>query len=548
MYLTAKASGGDTLGYKYLWSNGLGNSALANIILTDTTKVSVTLTDGCSVVSATDSARLDTYLPLIMSVSNDTTICVGQAVDLLATIYGGNRLHGGGAYVLDWNNGVKAGSIHVFPTLTTKYYVEGSEGCSPNVLDSVLVTVRNPLWLSPVADTTLCHGQTYSVQLSDTGGLASGRKIVWDSASLSGNNVVLNPTAVGTTQYRVHVEDGCTVENDTIQFVVIRRSPLQGEISLSDSILCFGETTNVQMLASGGRSSTLSWKLDGVATSQTSQTDVPTVSKIYTLTVEDGCSVPFVDTISVLVATAKINLSLVAFDSVICEGANYGFLDVLGAGGFAPLSYAWDDPGKQTTPKATGLGKGKYTLRVVDVHGCKDSLSLFVNEFVSPMKPLKDTVIARGSVAVLYARNGQQWRWSPKSYMLSSDTLWRVTVRPADSLQYHLLALDSNGCLFRDSMWVRVVDPEVVRIPNIITPNGDGDNEFWDLYELFEYNQRSVNIYNRASELVYSSGAYKNNWDGKDNQGAELPVGIYFYHLKHNVTGEEHRGFVQIMR
>ena len=548
MYLTAKATGGDTAGYTYQWSNGLGTSALANIVLTDTVQVSVTVSDGCSVLTAKDSMRLDTYLPLIMGVSNDTTVCIGQHVDLLATIYGGNRLHGGGAYTLEWSNGVKAGSINVFPSVTTKYYVEGSEGCSPNVLDSVLVTVRNPLYLSPVADTTLCYGQTYVVQLLDTGGYAPTRKIVWDSASLTGNNVIVNPVAIGTTTYRVHVEDGCTVENDTIQFAVTRRSPLSGSIALSDTILCFGDATDVLMSASGGRTSTLAWKLDGVATTQTSVTDNPVASKIYTLLVEDGCSIPFVDTIGVVVAPAKIQLSLGAHDSVICAGASYGFLEVNGTGGFAPLTYLWDDPAKQTSAKASGLGKGKYILRAMDAQGCKDSLFLFVNEFVSPMKPLKDTVIARGSMARLYAANGQQWRWSPKTFMMGSDTLWSVKVRPTDSIQYHLLALDSFGCLFRDSMWVRVVDPELVRIPNIITPNGDGDNDFWDLYELVEYGQRSVNIYNRAGELVYSIGAYNNTWNGKDNQGLDLPVGIYFYYMKHNNTGEEHRGFVQIMR
>ncbi len=165
-----------------------------------------------------------------------------------------------------------------------------------------------------------------------------GRKIVWDSASLTGNNVVVNPLSVGATTYRVHVEDGCTVENDTIQFVVTRRTPLLGSISLSDTVLCFGDATDVLMSASGGRTSTLTWKLDGVATTQTTQTDNPSVSKVYTLLVEDGCSIPFVDTIGVVVASAKINLSLSAFDSVICAGASYGFLDVMGVGGFAPLS------------------------------------------------------------------------------------------------------------------------------------------------------------------------------------------------------------------
>lgn len=548
MFLAAKASGGDTAGYKYQWSNGMGTSNLASIILTDTLKVYLTLTDGCTVVSAVDSARLDTYLPLMLSVSNDTMLCQGRTADLVANIKGGNRLHGGGAYTLAWSNGVKAGSINVGPTVTTTYYVTGSEGCSPDVRDSVKVWMRNPLYLSPVRDSILCHGEKMGVGLVDSGGLASSRKIVWDSLGLTGNSVVVNPSAVGKTVYRVHVEDGCTVVNDTTIFTVDRLTALTGSIALSDSILCYGDFTIVQMTAGGGRSMTRKWYLDGVQISAMGVLDTPLLSKTYRLLVSDGCSIPYQDSVKVVVAAAKIALSLGAHDSVICAGSSVGYLDVNGTGGFAPLSYQWDDPMKQTTAKATGLGKGNYTLRVKDAQGCLDSLSLFVNEYRLRMNPLKDTVIARGSLAKLYGYYGSQWRWLPKQFMTTADTLETIFVRPLDSMVYTLLALDSNGCLFRDTVRVRVVDPELVRIPNLITPNGDIDNEYWDLTELFEYNQRLVNIYNRSGELVYHSDAYQNDWNGKDSQGVDLPVGIYFYHMKHNKTGEEHRGFVQIMR
>ncbi len=548
MFLAAKASGGDTAGYKYLWSNGLGTSPLTSIILTDTVKVYLTLTDGCTVVSATDSARLDTYLPLIMSVSNDTLICQGRTADLASTIKGGNRLHGGGAYSLVWSNGVKASVITVGPSVTTTYYVTGSEGCSPDVYDSVKVTMRNPLFLSSVRDSVLCHGEKMSVSVLDSGGLASNRKIVWDSIGLVGNSVVVNPLAVGKTVYRVHVEDGCTVLNDTSIFTVDRLPAITGSIALSDSILCYGDFTIVQMTAGGGRSMTRKWFLDGVQISAMGVLDTPLLSKTYRLVVSDGCSIPYSDSVKVIVAPSKINLSLGAHDSSICAGSSVGYLSVNGTGGFAPLTYQWDDPMKQTTAKATGLGKGNYVLRVKDAQGCLDSLGLFINEFRLRMNPLRDTVIARGTLAKLYAYNGSNWRWSPKQFMVSTDTLETIFVRPTDSMVYTLLALDSNGCLFRDTVWVRVVDPELVRIPNLITPNGDIDNEYWDLTELFEYNKRLVNIYNRAGELVYHSDAYQNDWNGKDASGAELPVGIYFYHMKHNKTGEEHRGFIQIMR
>lgn len=165
--------------------------------LTDTIKVYLTLTDGCTIVSATDSARLDTYLPLMMSVSNDTTLCQGRTAILLVSIKGGNRLHGGGAYTLAWSNGVKAGAITVGPSVSTTYYVTGSEGCSPDVRDSVKVVMRNPLYLSAVKDSILCHGEKMSVNILDSGGLASKRKIVWDSIGLVGNSVVVNPLALG---------------------------------------------------------------------------------------------------------------------------------------------------------------------------------------------------------------------------------------------------------------------------------------------------------------------------------------------------------------
>ena len=548
MFLAAKVSGGDTAGYKYQWSNGMGTSPLTSIILTDTIKVYLTLTDGCTVVSATDSARLDTYLPLMMSVSNDTTLCKGRTAILLVSIKGGNRLHGGGAYTLAWSNGVKAGAITVGPSVSTTYYVTGSEGCSPDVRDSVKVVMRNPLYLSTVKDSILCHGEKMAVNILDSGGLASNRKIVWDSIGLVGNSVVVNPLAVGKTIYRVHVEDGCTVLNDTTIFTVDRLPAITGSISLSDSILCFGDFTIAQITAGGGRSLTRKWFLDGVQISAMGVLDTPLLSKTYRLVVSDGCSVPYNDSVKVIVAPSKISLSLGARDSVICAGSSVGYLSVNGTGGFAPLTYKWDDPMKQTTAKATGLGKGIYMLRVRDAEGCLDSLGLFINEYRLLMNPLKDTVIARGTLAKLYGYNGSNWRWSPKKFMVSTDTLETVFVRPTDSMVYTLLALDSNGCLFRDTVWVRVVDPELVRIPNLITPNGDFDNEYWDLTELFEYNQRLVNIYNRAGELVYHSDPYQNDWNGKDASGADLPVGIYFYHMKHNKTREEHRGFIQIMR
>jgi hypothetical protein len=62
------------------------------------------------------------------------------------------------------------------------------------------------------------------------------------------------------------------------------------------------------------------------------------------------------------------------------------------------------------------------------------------------------------------------------------------------------------------------------RVPNIITPNGDGDNDtFKPVFACAPH----LRIYSRWGRLVYESAAYRNDW------GAEAqPGGLYYYRLE----------------
>jgi len=95
---------------------------------------------------------------------------------------------------------------------------------------------------------------------------------------------------------------------------------------------------------------------------------------------------------------------------------------------------------------------------------------------------------------------------------------------------------------------VTVVVPPLVRIPNLITPNGDNENDFWDLTELAELDMFDVRISDRQGKLVFNTQNYQNNWNAVDNQNTELPPGIYFYYMKNRINGEEFRGYIQVIR
>lgn len=80
-------------------------------------------------------------------------------------------------------------------------------------------------------------------------------------------------------------------------------------------------------------------------------------------------------------------------------------------------------------------------------------------------------------------------------------------------------------------------DPEVIiegLIPNGLSPNGDGKNDFWDLGDLVSvYPSIKVQVFTQEGQLVYESENYDNSWSGQRNIGGSgrLAVGSYYYRI-----------------
>ncbi|MEY4905203.1 MAG: hypothetical protein RLZZ292_3018, partial [Bacteroidota bacterium] len=78
-----------------------------------------------------------------------------------------------------------------------------------------------------------------------------------------------------------------------------------------------------------------------------------------------------------------------------------------------------------------------------------------------------------------------------------------------------------------------------VKLPNVITPNGDGKNDvlYIDLIEFNpeKYDKAELLVYNRWGEIVYQSKPYKNDWAGTNKSNQPLPQGTYYYILRLSV-------------
>jgi flagellar hook assembly protein FlgD len=55
-------------------------------------------------------------------------------------------------------------------------------------------------------------------------------------------------------------------------------------------------------------------------------------------------------------------------------------------------------------------------------------------------------------------------------------------------------------------------------------------------------------VYNRWSNEVYSASPYNNEWEGTNQQGANLPDGTYFIVLDLGNGNAPYTGFVMIQR
>jgi gliding motility-associated-like protein len=68
------------------------------------------------------------------------------------------------------------------------------------------------------------------------------------------------------------------------------------------------------------------------------------------------------------------------------------------------------------------------------------------------------------------------------------------------------------------------IEQRDIKVPNVITPNGDGANDFFLVEGLEYYPQNTVQLFNRWGQVVFTANNYTNNYSPTD-----LESGTYYY-------------------
>lgn len=196
-------------------------------------------------------------------------------------------------------------------------------------------------------------------------------------------------------------------------------------------------------------------------------------------------------------------------DVIICKGSE----TVLDAGGgFA--SYLWNTG--ETTQKIIVSESGNYQVTVSNSFGCLGSADLTVSFADQPfIKEVNVTgheaeIIAIGEQPLLYSIDLIHWQSSP-------------IFKNIDFGVFNAYVKNKWGCISDFYPF------GILNLPNIITPQGDGINDVWNIKGLEAYPGSRIRIFDRYGKLLVDKEFEENFvWDGK-YLGRPVPSTAYWY-------------------
>jgi len=134
-----------------------------------------------------------------------------------------------------------------------------------------------------------------------------------------------------------------------------------------------------------------------------------------------------------------------------------------------------------------------------------------------------------------YTINGRKYSWriyDDKGNLVATSTQTNLeyTFTNPGCYRIVLIGTSKQGC--RDTMeyaYVCVDAVPVLEIPNVFTPNGDGQNDEW-LIHAKSIKEFKCTIYNRWGKKIYEWDDVTKGWNGKINgNGADASPGVYYY-------------------
>ncbi|MBK7100351.1 MAG: gliding motility-associated C-terminal domain-containing protein [Flavobacteriales bacterium] len=521
----------DTPGQSYQWYGPLGPIPEQNdsIFTSQPGEYYLEMVDllGCEVVS--DPILITDYATPYLNVLPDGVLCEDNETAELQVVTTGSAS-------LVWASPLSGNS-------TVQVVSQpGTYSCSVTAC-SIVTTVSTIIYGS-VANANLmdpgpyemCEGS--SLVLQAVGGQAF---YLWEPEQVVGPTLTVN--AAGT--YTLLVSDfyGCT---DTLA-VQVGLIPVEVPLTTNAPPVCFG----AELLFGATGAGTITWYADAeatqvIGTGTSLSLGIPALGPHVVFVQQDaGACLSDIQTVIGQVNAVPAVPMITAPDSTcVGEAVSIFVADEVGT------TFTWNTPNGAQSGSAIVLDPvvlshaGTYSV-LASIGMCTAtgaSHTLIVHSPI-PFSLGADTSFCVGASYLLVVPDGY------------TDPLWS-TGSTADSIvvqdegMYTLYAQDENGCITSAQIGLTLRHCDVLP-PNIITPNGDGVNDTWQVVS-GEFASGSLEIFNRYGDLVWSADPKRKAFAGDHGTtGEPLATGVYYFVLqldRGTSEPEVQKGYLQILR
>lgn len=449
----------------------------------------------------------------------------------------------------------------------------GSGGCL-DVIETAPITITAlPIATFNYPDTPYCQSEVTAIPTFTGGGVAGTFSFTPAGLAINTTTGVIDLTNSTPGTYTVTntilAAGGCNDVPETATITIYANPEATLTSSDPDYTICSNEAATLTVTPTNGFAvgdATYVWTLNGnEIVGQTSYTIPVTATGTYGVVITlNGCTnvAPLTQTFTVNFVPdftlSGTNLVKCANEIAVLTVSPINYTT-------EPVTYSWTlnnvpIPGTSSSVSIPVTSFGTYAVTVTN-QGCTSDPEIINVDLDLTNIPISTTgecvgisyIITSAPVSGSYDAGTVTYEWLDEN----GDVIAGANQATFNVSQY-VIANNISASSFPLTFTVKItttpegcidtqsfdVASSVCTIQRGISPNGDGDNETFDLRGL---GVKELSIFNRYGTKVYGLSNYTNEWKGQTDKGQELPDGTYYYVIEQN-NGENKSGWVYINR
>ena len=411
-----------------------------------------------------------------------------------------------------------------------------NHGCRDTSANSFTFLPSPQVLIQPVASLALCSGQ--SITLNATASTPSG-SITTYQWSVGGTNIPgANTTTITVSTsgvYQIHVTNSvncsATSGNDT---VIVHPLPEGVVVLPNTNFIC--ENSN-KLLTCNANAISYQWFLNGaLIPGATNSTYLATEAGIYSVQLISsyGCQNFATGSISLTIRkTPIVDFSYPTY----CKDKPIQFINNSDTAESGLINWLWnfgDGINSQSSNPVhtfSQSGNNIVTLTATSVD-CPSlvgdsQMVIHVADTIPGVRYLPLNTTKNTNLSLQSRDFGAGVLWLPSSG-LNNPNITNPIFNYDRDLEYLIRIGNLSGCLTTDTLLVRVFENADIQVPTAFTPNGDGHNDYLDVFPIGIEKFKRFMVFNRWGQILFETTDPAQRWDGTF-KGKKQPVETYVW-------------------